>query len=112
MNITHSFEEKIQLRTKYEFTRILKERIKKNALIYLTGKQVKKGKEIEYSCLEMASAFCGEIVNIAYMYTVKYWVRNTQEKNSYEKIFNENINQQIKVYQLVRQNLEEREICI
>ena len=53
MKITLSFEE-IKLMKKCEFSRILKERIKENALMYLTGKQGKKGKEIEYSCLEMA----------------------------------------------------------
>ena len=43
LNITLSFET-IQLMTKYEFTRILKEKIKENALIYLTGKRGKKRK--------------------------------------------------------------------
>ena len=51
--ITISFEEIKQMK-KCEFTRILKIRIKENTLLYLTGKKGKKGKEIEYSCLEMA----------------------------------------------------------
>ena len=33
---------------------MLKERISENALKYLTSKQGKKGKEIQYDCLEMA----------------------------------------------------------
>ena len=37
-----------------KFNRILKERISENALKYLTGKQVKKGKEITYNKTEMA----------------------------------------------------------
>jgi hypothetical protein len=45
LNITLSFDT-IQLMTKYEFTRILKERIKENALIYQTGKRGEKGKEL------------------------------------------------------------------
>ena len=53
LKITISFEEIRQMK-KCQFTRILKVRIKENALLYLTGKQGKKGKEIEYSCLEMA----------------------------------------------------------
>ena len=40
--------------TKYKFTNILKESIKKSALIYLVEKQGKKGKEIQYKELEMA----------------------------------------------------------
>ena len=40
--------------TKRKFNRILKERISENALKYLTGKQVKKGKEITYNKIEMA----------------------------------------------------------
>ena len=40
--------------TKGKFNRILKERISEYALKYLTGKQVKKGKEITYNKIEMA----------------------------------------------------------
>ena len=43
LRITESFEE-IKLMTKGKFNRIVKERISENALKYLTGKQVKKGK--------------------------------------------------------------------
>ena len=53
LKITESFEE-IKLMTKGKFNRILKERISENALKYLTGKQVKKGKEITYNKIEMA----------------------------------------------------------
>ena len=40
--------------TKNKFTKILKEKMMKNALIYLTGKQKNKGKEIQYTSIEMA----------------------------------------------------------
>ena len=43
LKITISFEE-IQKMKKCEFSRILKVRVKENALLYLTGKQGKKGK--------------------------------------------------------------------
>jgi hypothetical protein len=142
LNITLSFEA-IQLMTKYEFTRILKERIKENALIYLTGKRGEKGKEMDYSCLEMAeylqpfndqltlkqkqemfsiknrmynlpenfpkgdekyTCVCGETENITHIYQCEILSKKKEEKISYEKIFNGNINEQIKVYQLFRQN--------
>jgi hypothetical protein len=148
LNITLSLKA-IQLMTKYEFTRILKERIKENALLYLTGKRGKKGKEIKYSCLEMAeylqpfndqltleqkremfsiknrmynlpenfpkgdekyTCVCGETENIAHIYQCEILSKKKEEKISYVKIFNGNINEQIQVYQLVRQNLEERDI--
>ena len=44
----------IQQMTKYKFSNILKERISENAGKYLTGKKGKKGKEINFNCLEMA----------------------------------------------------------
>ena len=45
LKITLSFGE-IQQMKKREFTGILKVRIKENALVYLTGKQGKKGKKL------------------------------------------------------------------
>ena len=53
LNITQTFEE-IKLMTKYKFSKMLKVKIRENALIYLTEKQGKKGGEIKYSSLEMA----------------------------------------------------------
>ena len=53
LGINESFEE-IKLMTKNKFTKILKEKMMKNALIYLTGKQKNKGKEIQYTSIEMA----------------------------------------------------------
>jgi hypothetical protein len=53
LKITETFEE-IKLMTKRKFNRILKERISKNALQYLTEKQGKKGGNIAYVRIEMA----------------------------------------------------------
>ena len=46
--------QEIRTISKSRFTNILKEKTRKNALAYLTGKQGKKGKEIIYSKLEMS----------------------------------------------------------
>ena len=40
--------------SQYQFLQLLKQRIKENALTYLTGKQKSKGSEIRYSDIEMA----------------------------------------------------------
>ena len=40
--------------SQYQFLKLLKQRIKENALTYLTGKQKSKGSEIRYSDIEMA----------------------------------------------------------
>jgi hypothetical protein len=53
LEITLSFEE-IKMMTKEKYTSELKCRILQNALLYLIGKQGRKGKEIEYTCIEMA----------------------------------------------------------
>ena len=53
LQITLSLDE-IKQMTKRKFTEELKLRIQQNALLYLTGKQGKKGVEIEYACIEMA----------------------------------------------------------
>ena len=50
--------------------------------------------------------------NIAHIYNCEILSKKKQENISYEKIFNGNMNQQIKVFQLVRQNSEEREIIL
>ena len=47
-------EQEIQEMTKYKFKNLIKEKIKKLALNYLTEKQSKKGGQIEYRNLEMA----------------------------------------------------------
>ena len=65
LGINESFEE-IKLMTKNKFTKILKEKKMKNALIYLTGKQKNKGKDIQYTSIEMA----------------EYLLPSTSEKNS------------------------------
>ena len=53
LNISYSLEE-IRIMTKDKFKRILKEKVKESALKYLLEKKGKKGKEIEYTTLEMA----------------------------------------------------------
>ena len=53
LKITESFEE-IKSMSQYQFLKLLKQRIKENALTYLTGKQKSKGSEIRYSDIEMA----------------------------------------------------------
>ena len=45
--------EEIKNMSKQKFKNILKERIKENALKYLIEKQGKKGKDIEYTQIEM-----------------------------------------------------------
>ena len=62
-----------------------------------------KGDE-KYTCV------CGESENIAHIYNCEILSKKKQEKISYENICNGSRNQQIKVYQLVRQNLEERKL--
>ena len=58
----------------------------------------------KYTCV------CGESENIANIYNCGILSKEKLEKNSYENIYNVNMNQQIKVYQLVRQNLKERKL--
>ena len=55
-----------------------------------------KGDE-KYTCV------CGERENIAHIYNCEILSKKKPEKISYENIYNGNMNQQIKVYQLVRQ---------
>ena len=53
LNITESLEE-IKLMTQYQFQNMLRKRVSDAAYKYLTGKQGKKGGEIEYKTLEMS----------------------------------------------------------
>ena len=53
LKISETFNE-IKLMTKNKFSKMLKRRVKENALEYLTEKQRVKGKEIVYSDIEMA----------------------------------------------------------
>jgi hypothetical protein len=53
LKIDESFED-IRIMTKQKFTRLLREKVNKGALEYLTGKQGFKGQEIQYSCVEMS----------------------------------------------------------
>ena len=61
-------------------------------------------------CDEKYICVCGETENTIHIYQCEILSKKNEEKISYEKIFNGKINEQIKVYQLVRQNLEERDI--
>ena len=58
----------------------------------------------KYTCV------CGESENIEHIYNCEILSKEKQEKISYENNYNGDMNQQIKVYQLVRQNLEERKL--
>ena len=46
--------EEIKQMTKIQFSKLVKEKSRSKALIYLTGKQGTKGKEIRYENLEMS----------------------------------------------------------
>ena len=52
----------------------------------------------KYACV------CAEIENISHIYNYEILSTKIQDKISYGQIFNGNINQQIKGYQLVRKN--------
>ena len=52
LDLEKSLEE-IKFMTKQKFISILKEEKKNNSFGYLNNKRGKKGKEIQYSCLEM-----------------------------------------------------------
>ena len=53
LNITNSLEE-IKQMSPYQFKKILKEKVRQAALIYLTDKRGSKGLEISYPELQMA----------------------------------------------------------
>jgi hypothetical protein len=128
--------------TKYKFSKMLKVKVRENALIYLTEKQGKKGGKIKYSSLEMAEylqpfsnelsleqkrelfsirnrmndipenfpkrdekykCISGQIEKITHIYDCEILSKNKQQRVPYEKIFNGNINEQIEVFKLVKQ---------
>ena len=137
--------------TKNKFNTILKEKVKESALKYLLEKQGKKGKEIEYTTLEMAeylqpfgnkltvaekrdlfsyrnrmvnipsnfpkgkteyTCICGEKENMKHIYNCELLSEKKEQGVDYEKIFNGTINQQIDVFRIVQQNLDQRELII
>ena len=53
VEVNLSFEE-IKLISKYRFSNLIKEKIRKHSFEYLKGKQAKKGRNITYKYLEMA----------------------------------------------------------
>ena len=58
----------------------------------------------KYKCI------CGQIEKITHIYDCEILSKNKQQRVPYEKIFNGNINEQIEVFKLVKQNLEKREM--
>ena len=150
LNISYSLEE-IRIMAKDKFNRILKEKVKESALKYLLEKKGKKGKEIEYTTLEMAEylqpfgnkltvaeqrdlfsiknrmvdipsnfpkgktefkCICGEIENMNHIYNCELLSEKKEQSLDYEKIFNGTIKQQVDVFRIVKQNLDQREIII
>ena len=78
LRIEHS-KEVIPKMSKYQYTKILKEEIMKNASYYLIRKCGKKGTEIEYSCLQMADylqPFCADLTieQKSEMFAVRNWI--------------------------------------
>jgi hypothetical protein len=62
LEITESLDE-IRLMSKLKFNKLLKQRIRKNAYIYLTKKKGTKGKEISYSRIERLN-ICFQKMNL------------------------------------------------
>ena len=56
----------------------------------------------KYTCI------CGESETITHIYNCSILSEKNEANIPYEKIFNGNLDQQIMVFKLVRQNLEER----
>ena len=146
LKITESLEE-IKVMTKGKYNRMLKERIHENALKYLTEKQVKKGKEITYSKIEMAEyllpdsklsteqkrqmfsirnkmidisdnfsssevqtfCYCGEQETMSHLYYCKLLNDDSSELISYQKIYDGNISEQMKIFHRFEVNLKIRE---
>ena len=137
--------------TKTKFSRILKIKIKKNALSYLIRKRGKKGGEISYTTLEMAEYLqpynasltieqkcelfevrnrmvqiphnfpktsekhkceCNEIEDMVHIYNCEIYCKKQQNGISYDKIFNGNLQEQIQVFTIFKQNFEQREKMI
>lgn len=55
-----------------------------------------------------AKCLCGQTEDMKHIYSCKY-LNDENEKTSYEMIFTEDVNQQIKVYKRFKSNLEKRE---
>ena len=126
----------------------MKEKSRSKALIYLTGKQGTKGKEIRYENLEMSEYLlpstpaltieerrklfsirnkmvniannfpksdikekcsCGKIEDMQHIYECEQLNTNSMDKSlRYEKIYNGNISDQIKVFRKMEINLEKK----
>ena len=148
LSIDKSLEE-IKQMTKIQFSKLVKEKTRSKALIYLTGKQGTKGKEIRYENLEMSEYLlpstpaltieerrklfsirnkmvniannfpksdikekcsCGKIEDMQHIYECEQLNTNSMDKSlRYEKIYNGNISDQIKVFRKMEINLEKRE---
>ena len=64
-----------------------------------------KGKT-EYTCI------CGEKENMKHILNCELLSEKTEQGLDYEKIFNGTINQQIDVFRIIKQNLDQRELLI
>ena len=145
LRITETLEE-IKSMTKNKFKNILKDRIKENALKYLTEKQGKKGKDIVYKDIQMSEYLspsnkrltieqkrrlfevrnqmvdipsnfptkytynkcdCGENENMEHLYQCE--TLGKKPKLSYEKIYNGSIQEQISVFEIFIEKMNERE---
>ena len=138
--------EVIKQMTKVQFSKLVKEKSRRKAIEYLTGKQGTKGKEMRYENLEMSEYLlpstsaltieerrtlfsmrnkmvnisnnfpksdikekcsCGKIEDMQHIYECEQLNTNSMDKSlRYEKIYNGNISDQIKVFRKMEINLE------
>ena len=147
LRITETFEE-IKEINEIKYRNILKIRINKNALKYLTDKQRSKGKEIMYKDIQMAEYLlpvnsklsveqkqrmfslknrmielpenfpnkemenecsCGKLKNILHIYTCKILNEGNNPKLKYEEIYNGNLQDQIRIFERIDENLKKCE---
>ena len=141
--------EDIKLTTKFKFSKILREAIRKSALDYLTKKQGSKGQEMVYTELKMADYLmpnnvkitieqqrnifairnrmvmipsnfssnqnkeycpCGIIEDMKHVYDCEFWNHEQKCKETpFEVIFNDNIEDQIKVSKKLYKHLQKRD---
>ena len=135
--------------TKVQFSKVVREKSRRKSIIYLTGKQGRKGKDIKYENLEMSEYLlpsttdltieeqrklfsirnkmvniennfpksenkekcsCGVIEDMKHIYECDQLNTTSLDTNlQYEKIYNGNISDQIKVFRKMEINLEKRE---
>ena len=146
LRIEESFEE-IKQMTKSKYNNMLKQRINENAIKYLTEKQGKKGKEMNYSNITMAEyllpnnnlsnldkqrifairnkmveiennfpsgnketyCYCGEKEKMSHIYYCELLSENRKVNVEYDKIYEDNVIQQVQVYKRFEENFKTRE---